>query len=287
MDLESAVLDIPRLEDKYLREAKKIVHEKALETAQVQISIKKMEKEVQSLAFYQYKVKDLEEQNSRLRLANDSLQRQCRITLRKVHSSSSTKIGMNTKVDDTQIKTKQRPVSASAVLSSVNIEDSFNKTNSSNNENNLLISEVKALREKNNNLVQHVSSLRHKLAIARAYPLSSASADPSDAAFNRSNKTFNNNKPLDTNNNAENISSHVNTYNSFDNEHDDESYFDSENIKERETERLRRSADLSMDLRKKILVRQTVNQQTDPHTESIRSQKKFPSKIKIINKFLN
>ena len=271
MDLESAVLDIPRLEDKYLREAKKIVHEKALETAQVQISIKKMEKEVQSLAFYQYKVKDLEEQNSRLRLANDSLQRQCRITLRKVHSS--TKVGLNTKADDTTpSKTKLRPVSASAVLSSVHIEDSFNKTNNSNNENNLLISELKLMREKNNSLEQHVSSLRHKLAIARAYPLSSASAGPLDVVFNRSNKT---------NNTTDNI--HTNNHNN----EDDESYFNNENIKEREDERLKRSADLSQNLRNKILVRQTVNQQNDPHTESIRKNKQFPKQIKITNKFLN
>jgi len=72
-----------------LREAKKIVHEKALDMAQVQINMKKMEKEVQSLAYYQFKVKDLEEQNTRLRLANESLQRQCRITLRKVHNNNN------------------------------------------------------------------------------------------------------------------------------------------------------------------------------------------------------
>jgi hypothetical protein len=275
-----------------LREAKKIVHEKALDMAQVQINMKKMEKEVQSLAYYQFKVKDLEEQNTRLRLANESLQRQCRITLRKVHNNNnnnSTNFNTKTSINNTDntSKVKQRPVSASAVLSSINIEDSFEKSSKNNNENYLLLSELKLIREKNYNLEQMVSSLRHKLAIARAYPLKSASAGPLEVEL-KSNKTFKNTTTnSDVINTTDSISVHMNTRTSLlGNEDDDESYYNTDNIREREEIRHKRTEELSSGLRNKILVRQTTNQEHDPHTESIRKTKKFPKQMKILNKFL-
>jgi len=274
------------------------VHEKALDMAQVQINMKKMEKEVQSLAYYQFKVKDLEEQNTRLRLANESLQRQCRITLRKVHNNnnnnnngSSTNLNTKTSInntDNTTSKVKQRPVSASAVLSSINIEDSFEKSSKNNNENNLLLSELKLTREKNYNLEQKVSSLRHKLAIARAYPLKSASAGPLEVEL-KSNKTFKNTTiKSDAINTTDSINAHMNTRTSLlGNEDDDESYYNTDNTREREEIRQKRTEELSSGLRNKILVRQTTNQEHDPHTESIRKTKKFPKQMKILNKFLN
>lgn len=254
-----------------------------------------MQKEVQSLAFYQSKVKDLEENNTRLRLANESLQRQCRVTLRKVHDSHNnssnfaTKSSINANTGDTQPKVRQRPVSAAAILSSINIEDSFEKSKGTGDESNLLLAELKVTREKNYNLEQKVSSLRHKLAIARSYPLKSASAGPLEVDLNKNkNKIMKQNN--ETMNTTENITiTDTNTHTKLldNNEDDDESYFDLENQQERENTRLQRSASLSADLRNKILTRQSSNQANDPHTENIRTTKKFPTAMKILNKFLS
>jgi hypothetical protein len=286
IELESTVLDIPRLEDKYLREAKKIVHEKALEIANVQVNLKKMEKSVQSLAYYQYKAKDLEEQNLKLRLANESLQRQCRITLRKVQSTSN----INSKNEDTTTtsKIKLRPLSASAVLASVNIEDSLGKSAKSNNENGLLLTELKSLREKNFQLEEKVSSLRHKLAVARAYPLRSTSAGPLEFEIVDNKKSFNNNNNNNnSNDNNFKINTRINDYNNNNDIDEEVSEYDIETYNEIEQERLKKTAEMSEKRRERILSRQKQNYENDPNTATIRQNKKFPKQLKVVNKFLN
>lgn len=80
------LMDVPRLEEQYLRSARGMVRQQEVEHTHKELVWKKMEVDVKALSFWKSKAKGLEETVTRQQLELESLQSQSRLTLSKLQT---------------------------------------------------------------------------------------------------------------------------------------------------------------------------------------------------------
>lgn len=212
---ERRLMEIPRLEEQYQRNARSMVRQQEQAHTVQKIEFKKVEEEVKSLNFYRNRCKMLEETIEKLKKDLDALQSQQRMTHNKYQTLSMEFQRYKATQQYSTEKQKRssgggsRPSSApmhrdnsASPHRSASTNQLFHKTNNShlyqdeNTDNKrtfeeINIEEMMKLRSELLKKEEHIRVLSKKLSHARAYPLLATQEYDDDYDF--SNKRTNNN----------------------------------------------------------------------------------------------
>lgn len=300
-------MQVPRLEEQYLRSARGIVRQKEMDANAKEIMYKKMDSEVKSLSFYKNKVKVLEETVHRQKQENENLSTQARVNLSKylaIVDNHNQSINRPKSAGAFPSTGSKRPISAppgrlaSTVDSVKSVENGSQSNSSSKRRSSTLqrtgsdlhksIEEINAtelvkLREQNERKDNQIVELSRKLSYARAYPLRSAfdTETVSDASRTNTSEAIHGisfrSKKLSSTDRKDGT---VNPQDFF-NDLDDivaEDFGDEYEEKEKELEesRLEYALNLQRDFNDRILRRKAAN---SPHIQAIRKSRTFAQSI--------